>query len=623
MNLIQSKSWKSNPKSFYSYVKKKSKTNSLINLLIDKDGQILTKSKDIADLFQKYFCSVFSKPDCPLIKEPDFTPPQIFHPLQDLNLTLEAIETAIDCIDKSSSCPEMEIPAPVLKACKKILSIPIKLIWDESLVRGKVPQHYKTQFVTPIHKKESTAFASNYRPISVTSHIVKIFERILRNHLVEYLDSNSIISSKQHGFQKGKSCLTQLLAHYDDLLSNALHGNETDVIFIDFAKAFDKIDHNLLLKKLSLYGISGKLYDWIKDFLHERVQQVGINGTLSFEALVLSGVPQGTVLGPLLFLLFINDLESKLEHSTCRFFADDTRLSKPISSLDDTLLLQKDLDNVVNWANENNMRLNEDKFEYMAFESNTRRLVKELPFFNETYEYYTPGGVCLQPTPSIKDLGIRVSNDYSWSLHIGSIVTTATKKAAWVLNTFSIRNEYPMLCMYKSLVRSHLENSCPLWNPRNIGDIQALEIVQNNFLSKINGYQNLNYWERLEKANLQSLQRRRERYCLIHMWKILNNISPNDINLQFYHNPRLGIKAHLHQTIHATSKYQSLRDQSFSYIGPKLWNTLDAEVTTQNTLEKFKVFLCDFLMKYPDKPPMPRLTYVNDNSIISYPRFLG
>ena len=387
---------KANPKAFYSYVKSNSKTKSMINLLINKNNEVVTDSADMANLFQEHFTSVFSDPECPSTKDPDFSPPSIQHPLQDLIFNEDDIEEAIMVIKPHSSCPPFEIPEMVLKKCKSNLSYPIKRLWERSYAQGRIPSHYKFQHITPIHKKDSKAFASNYRPISLTSHIIKIFERVIRKHLVEYLDKNNIINSKQHGFCKGKSCLTQLLAHYDDLIQNALNGNDTDVIYLDFAKAFDKIDHKVLVKKLKLYGIHGKLLLWLENFLEDRKQGVTLNGKMSFIAQVLSGVPQGTVLGPILFLIYINDLAGVSKYSTCRFFADDTRLSKHITFSSDMSLLQDDLNNVIDWSTSNNMVLNENKFEFMSFSSNPTSTIKELPFANEVLLYTTPQGF---PTP--------------------------------------------------------------------------------------------------------------------------------------------------------------------------------------------------------------------------------
>ena len=152
----------------------------------------------------------------------------------------------------------------------------------------------------------------------------------MRKNLVKYLESNKLLSNKQHGFHKGRNCLTQLLKHYDTILNNYLNDTETDVIYLDCAKAFDKVDHKLLLKKLRYYGIGGKTYTWIEEFLLNRMQTVAVDGHRSLPALVTSGVPQGTVLGPILFLIYSNDLEAAVKDSTTSSFADDTRISGKI-----------------------------------------------------------------------------------------------------------------------------------------------------------------------------------------------------------------------------------------------------------------------------------------------------
>ena len=198
-----------------------------------------------------------------------------------------------------------------------------------------VPKFYKASNVTPIYKKGSRAQGANYRNISLTSHIIKIYERILRKKIVSFLEVNKILCPNQHGFRSGRSCLTQMLSHFDDVFLGLTNNADTDAIYLDYAKAFDKVDHKLLLAKLKIYGFNDSLTKWIESFLTNRTQTVVVDGHRSRWATIKSGVPQGTVLGPILFILFINDLDKCIKYSTSRFFADDTRISKQISSVED------------------------------------------------------------------------------------------------------------------------------------------------------------------------------------------------------------------------------------------------------------------------------------------------
>ena len=170
------------------------------------------------------------------------------------------------------------------------------------------------------------------------------------------------------------SCLTHLLKHIDEVIQSILEGNEHDVVYLDFAKAFDKVDHEILLQKLHIFGVRGKLHDWIKDFLLNRSQLVTVSGVHSVLALVLSGVPQGSVLGPILFLIYIDDLNNCLEGSSSGSFADDTRLSKSIACCSDVLILQQDLLNVIKCAKSYNMALHEDKFELLSYRTPRSKL---------------------------------------------------------------------------------------------------------------------------------------------------------------------------------------------------------------------------------------------------------
>ena len=367
------------------------------------------------------------------------------------------------------------------------------MIWSKSLASGEVSSFYKFSNVSPLHKKESKALASNYRPISLTSHIIKVFERVVRKKLASYLEMNNLICNKQHGFRSGQSCLSQLLHHFDDVLESLTNNADFDSIYLDYAKAFDKVDHKLLIRKLHRYSLNPKIIRWIDSFLSDRKQAVVVDGHLSFLAPIISGVRQGTVLGPILFLIFINDIEHCITNSIIRCFADDTRVSIPVFREQDVAKLQNDLYSVINWSENNNMSLHKDKFEYMCHRHNRRGILTELPFVSELYQYSISEDKSLAPVGQLRDLGVLVSNDLSWTPHIKTIANKARQKAAWVLSVFTTRSPVIMLTLYKSMVRSLLEYCCPLWHPSKISDIQELESVQKAFTARITELHELNY----------------------------------------------------------------------------------------------------------------------------------
>ena len=432
---------------------------------------------------------------------------------------------------------------------------------------------------------------------------------------------NNLICGKQHGFRSGRSCLTQLLHHFDDVLESLTNNEHFDSIYLDYAKAFDKVDHKLLIKKLHLYGFNTKIIKWIESFLSDRKQAVVVDGHLSFLALIISGVPQGTVLGPILFLIFINDIEHCINDSIIRCFADDDRVSRSISCENDVSALQSDLNSVMQWSERNNMALHEDKFEYMCHRPSRKNTLElaELPFVAELHQYSVAEGNSLPPVGQLRDLGVLVSDDLSWTPHIKSIANKARQKAAWVLSVFQTRSPVIMLTLYKSMVRCLLEYCCPLWHPSKISDIQELESVQKAFTARISGMCDIHYWDRLQRLSLMSLQRRRERFIILHMWKILNMHSSNDINVQFVSRPRLGNLAIVPSACRFSSvANRSLYESSFSVIGPKLWNAMPYHLNVISDQELFKSQLTQFLLSLPDTPPIRGYSPKNTNSLLCW-----
>ena len=260
---------KSNPRYFYSYAKKFRKPRSNIGPLRGENKNLKHDSEEMANVLAGQYKPAFSDPTAITSERLQKSLFQIFIPigsekLEHFTFSRSDIINAINEIDTYSSTAHEDIPAKVIKECKEIIAIPLEILWNYSLHTGDIPPALKEQYITLTFKKGDKTDPANYRPISLTSHLMKIFERVIRNKIVSHLEENCLLNTKQHGFRKGRSCLTQLLHHYDQILKNYNEGHEMDVIYLDFSKAFDKVDHKILLEMLIRYRITGKLHYWIK-----------------------------------------------------------------------------------------------------------------------------------------------------------------------------------------------------------------------------------------------------------------------------------------------------------------------------------------------------------------------
>ena len=307
------------------------------------------------------------------------------------------------------------------------------------------------------------------------------------------------------------------------------------------------------------------------------------------------------------------------KNSKALTFADDTKLIKIITYLLCKTLLEADVIGVTQWSISNNMLLHQDKFLVMNYCLNSTLSLRNLPFTAETRQYCTSEGCIIEASPHIRDLGVYVSDDCSWTYHVNVIAAEARQVASWVLGAFRDRTILTMTTLFKSLVRSKLEYCCPLWNPSKIKDIQILENVQKQFTRRIEGLHEMDYWDRLKKLKLLSLQRRRERYTIIHTWKILNGKAPNNINMSFYTSARLGVRATIPSfNYKAQRSISTAFDDSFGVKAARLWNILPKDVNTTTSLESLKSALGNFIAKFPDKPQVPGYTPPNSNSLLDW-----
>lgn len=453
--------------------------------------------------------------------------------------------------------------------------------------------------------------------MALTSHLAKAMEKLIRKALVDHLERNSHITSDQHGFRAGHSTLSQLLAHTEAILERLEDGALVDVIYLDFAKAFDKVDHGVLLHACKNSGITGKVGLWLHQFLTGRKQYVSVNGVASSMIDVISGVPQGTVLAAILFLVMLNSIGDEVRSSNIGSYADDTKIMHKIKSLEDTKSLQQDLESVYKWAEKSNMCFNSDKFQLLRYGRNSE--------LKACTGYVASNGNPIEESQCVKDLGVLMSSDGSFAKHIERTVQSATHIAGWVLRTFYSRDAGTMKTLLKSLILSKLDYCSPLIHPSSSALTIRLEQVQRAFTRRISGTQGMTYWDRLAYLKLFSVERRHERYIIIYMFKIKYGIVPN-VNIEFRNNPRTGIYATIPQVkSSAPSFIKRMKYEAFSSVGPRLFNTLPHEIRTymppEEAIDKvgcLKNVLDKFLARLPDQPTVYGLSRAAPTNSISH-----
>ena len=597
---------KLNPRAFYTYAKKISKTFDNIGPLLDKENKLQSDPCVMSNILQDQYKEAFSDPDSGDVNQPlpDTTHVPEFSYIQ---ITIDDIIKAIDEISIFSAPGPDKIHATILKECKHEIAQALTILWQKSIDTGQIPSNLLKQTIIPIFKKNNKSLASNYRPISLTSHIIKLFERIVRKKFIQHLEENNLITQHQHGFRRYRSTLTQLLHHMDSVLEILERNENVDILYLDLAKAFDRVNHQLLFHKLENMKVTGKMLAWIKQFLTGRTQQVVVNGFKSEPASVVSGVPQGTVLGPALFIVYMNNITEFIKSTIIKMFADDSKLISSIKNQQDREKLIMDLKELLKWTEMNSMRFNDDKFQLL-----------QIGPHEHLKQPYSHNNINIKKSDHVKDLGVYISEDCTYKHHINEITNNAQNYASWLLRTFTSRREDVMILLLKTYLIPRLEYCCPVWNPTQINLIERLEATQRTFTSKIENLEGMNYHERLNHLKLYSLQRRRERFILIHTFRIYKQLAPNDLKIQFSLHPRLGLQCKRLPLNSKITKINNLRFNFFSHLAPRLFNLIPGEIKNVNTVDAFKNKLDELLKHIPDTPPTPGYKRVNSNSLIEW-----
>ncbi len=503
-----------NKRPFVAYIKSKTKSRSGVGPL-KVDNKIISGDKDMATELNKAFCSVFTKendqnrPTCQVLQDSSV--------VSEIYFTAGMVAEKINKLKSTSAPGPDKISARFLKEYVNVISYPLSLLFESSMRSGIVPQDWRLANVTPIFKKGSKSKPENYRPVSLTSICCKLMESIIRDQLVNHLKFNNLIKSSQHGFMKNKSCTTNLLEFLDRVTTLIEDGDSVDVIYLDFSKAFDKVPINRLLDKIKAHNIRGNVHKWITEWLSGRMQRTVLNGSFSEWCEVLSGVPQGSVLGPLAFIIFINDLDAETSLiSIMNKFADDTKLGHKVNNDTEKGVLQNALDNLCMWSDRWCMEFNVKKCKVM-------HLGKK----NKDYEYYMKGSV-LSSVNQERDIGVLVESSLKPSLQCAEASRKASVVLGQITRAFLYRDRFIFLKLYVQFVRCHLEFASPVWSPWHIGDIEILEKVQRRAVNFITGLKGVTYEDKLKELGILSLVDRRSRADLIQVFKILKGIDDVD-----------------------------------------------------------------------------------------------
>jgi hypothetical protein len=576
------------PKLFHAYVRRKKKGRLGVGPLRNPAGQLVDSPLEMAELLASAFSSIYRE-DIP----PNPAPFQAFDgQMSEISISPHDVFGVLAGLNINSAMGLDGLHPKLLRECAVQLTQPLCILFNQSLHTGLLPDAWKNSLVVPIFKSKSRYDPQNYRPVSLTSVCCKSMERIVAAELVSYLESHHLLSSRQFGFRRSRSAEDQMLLVYSEVVKSVDAGLVVDVALLDFSKAFDVVSHPILLLKLQSLGVSEVLLRWVGGFLDSRIMCVGVDRVNSEPRDVKSGVPQGSVLGPILFLIYVNFLTDSLV-SEFGAFADDFKIYLSFHHHDvvgGMSSLQEDLDRVYRTASSWNLSLNPNKCVVLRFR---RRFAGCIGL--GAGAVYTLGGSCLEFVQVHRDLGVHVDVSLRFHEHVRGVVRRAAGLCSDLLRSTVNRSPDFMIALFVTHVRPILDYCSCVWNLGYVQDMNLLESVQRRWTKQVRGLSELSYRDRLTTLGLFSIRGRLLRTDLIKYWRILCcDTEGFDLSILFQRSLDGRTRGHRHKLLLPLCSVD-IAKRFFNVRCIKIWNELPADVVESSGVSAFKARLAEYL----------------------------